>query len=63
MSSGQLATTRVRPRDCGVPLDDDRVCVFVGDVDVHYDPETVTGWYSCPECGAEHDDGDPREDN
>lgn len=62
-TSGQLAGTVVRERDCGVENDHGDVCMFVGDVDIHLDPEDVSAWHDCPECGARHDDGDPQQIN
>lgn len=62
MSSGQLQTSVDRFRDCGVVNEYDETCRWVGRVEVVTDGEDFTAFYDCPECGAHHDDGDPREE-
>ena len=41
-------------RACGGFTDDDDDCRFVGEVELHADPETGCATWVCPRCGWEN---------
>lgn len=57
-TSGQLQYDVTQWRVCGAPVNEteDDVCEFDGEVDVTYDPEIRTAFWTCPDCGADHEE-------
>lgn len=50
-SSGIRQDSRIAIKDC----ENTDHCVWAGEVDENYDPETYTAWWTCPSCGHHHD--------
>lgn len=41
---------------CSVEDEFGNVCDFDGEVEVFYDPEVYSLWWTCPLCGYEHEE-------
>lgn len=56
-SSGIYVDHYVDTRWCEVESAEGVVCTFYGDIEIFFDPEIYSAWWTCPLCGYGHDEG------